>query len=330
MAIRTLGTMRHLLIPLVTVLALVSFARVQDAETPSQDPPPAAAQRAVLITGASSGIGLRTAEVLAENGFYVYAGARKDEDMKALDALENVEAVRLDVTKPDQIAAAVEQVETGGRGLDGLINNAGVLVLAPLVELTEDDLAFQMDVNVWGPYRVTKAFAPLLIESKGHVLTTGSISGFLSWRFGGPYCMSKHAVEAFSDVLHTELAPFGVRVSVVEPGNFKSAIMTNMVERMKARGYGGEDSLYGEALNRMMEGPTDRGQYKEPDAVAETFLTALNSDAPQRRYMVTPNQNEAERTIRDTLRRVAELNAGHPHAFDRKALHAMLDEALDL
>lgn len=322
--------MRHFILPLVIVLALVlfSFAPVRGATTPGQDPVPATEQRTVLITGASSGIGRRTAEVLAENGFYVYAGARKDEDMKALNELKNVEAVRLDVTEDDQIAAAVRRIEEGGRGLDALINNAGVLVIAPLIEVTEEDLAFQMDVNVWGPYRVTKAFAPLLVESEGHVLTTGSISGFLSWRFGGPYCMSKHAVEAFSDVLHTELEPFGVRVSVIEPGNFKSDIMANMVERMKSRGYGGEGSLYEGNLDRMLSGPTDLGQYDEPDAVAETFLAELNDENPKRRYMVTPNANEAEVTIRAALRRVAELNEGHPFSFDAETLHGMLDDEL--
>lgn len=170
--------------------------------------------RAVLVTGASSGIGRTTTEYLAANGFFVYAGARKQADLDALNELESVQAIRLDVNIQEEIDAAVETVRAEGRGLYAVINNAGVVILAPLVEVSEEDLAFQMNVNVFGPYRVTKAFAPMLIESQGRVATTGSISGILTWTFGGPYTMSKHAIEAFTDVLAAELAPFGVKVSV--------------------------------------------------------------------------------------------------------------------
>ncbi|MEL6431403.1 MAG: SDR family NAD(P)-dependent oxidoreductase, partial [Planctomycetota bacterium] len=179
--------------PLFAALALAALLPAQNTAQSDAASDPPAPTRAVLVTGASSGIGRATAERLAREGFHVYAGARKDADLAALDALDNVEAVRLDVTDTDQIAAAVAQVSRGGRGLYGLINNAGVLVMAPLTEVTEADLDFQMDVNVRGPYRVTKAFAPLLVESKGRVLTTGSISGFVTWPMGGPYTMSKHA-----------------------------------------------------------------------------------------------------------------------------------------
>ena len=298
-------------------------------ETGIQSDEKAAPRKAVLVTGASSGIGRRTTEVLAENGYFVYAGARKDSDLAALNELKNVEAVRLDVTSASDIAAAVLQVEKGGRGLYGLINNAGVLVMAPMIEVTEEDLDFQMNVNVRGPYRVTKAFAPLLIESKGRVMTTGSISGFVTWGFGGPYTMSKHAVEAMNDCLATELGPLGVRVSVVDPGNFKSRITTNMIERMKSRGYCGEGSYFEGRLDGIMKGTGERDQFDAPDRVAETFLAALDSDTPKRRYMVTPNQREADMTLAAALRRVAEINGGHEFSHSRESLHKMLDRALD-
>ncbi len=296
---------------------------------PAQDEASGDERRAVLITGASTGIGRRTAEVLAENGYFVYAGARKDKDLAALNGLENVEAVRLDVTSADDIAAAVQQVIEGGRGLYGLINNAGVLVLGPMIELTEEDLDFQMDVNVGGPYRVTKAFAPLLIESQGRVMTTGSISGFVTWSLGGPYTMSKHAVEAMSDCLGAELGPLGVQVSVVEPGNFDSAITSNMVDRMKDRGYGGEGSYFEGRMDEVFAGFGDRSKYKPSDPVAAAFLAALDSEQPKRRYMVTPNQGEADMTLQAALRRVAELNSGHEFERSREELYEMLDRALD-
>ena len=298
-------------------------------------PTPAEAQvadvgqgRAVLITGASSGIGLKTAEVLAANGFFVYAGARKQADLDMLNAIDNVQGVRLDVNVQEDIDAAVETIKAGGRGLYGLINNAGVVLLAPLVEVTEEDLAFQMNVNVFGPYRVTKAFAPLLIESEGRVATTGSISGIVTWGLGGPYTMSKHAVEAYTDVLAIEMAGFGVDVAVVEPGNYKSDIMESMVERMREKGYSTEGSMAKERLDALLANPPDRSQYKEPDEVADAYLDFLTTDSPKRRYMVVPNEQEAQITIGAHIRRLVQLNEDQPYSFTRDELMAMIDEAM--
>ena len=307
---------------------LVGSACADAQEADSQPAADVGQGRAVLITGASSGIGLKTAEVLAANGFFVYAGARKQADLDTLNAIDNIQAVRLDVNVQEDIDAAVETVKAGGRGLYGLINNAGVVVLGPLIEVSEEDLAFQMNVNVFGPYRVTKAFAPLLIENQGRVATTGSISGIGTWRLGGPYTMSKHAVEAYTDVLAIELASLGVEVAVVEPGNYKSEIMESMVARMREQGYSTEGSMAKEQLDRVLSGPADRGQYKEPDEVADAYLDFLSSDSPKRRYMVVPNKQEADFTIRAHILRLVQLNEDQPHAFTRDELIAMIDEAI--
>ncbi len=283
--------------------------------------------RAVLITGTSSGIGLKMTEVLSENGFFVYAGVRTPEDYARLNAMDNVQAVQLDVTIQSEIAAAVEFIRSEGRGLYGLINNAGVAVMGPLIELPEEDMHFQLDVNLMGPYRITKAFADLLIESEGRVMTVSSIAGILSGQFMGAYSMSKHGVEAFIDALAAELTSFNVQVAAVEPGNYKSQIVASMVERMKKRGYTGEDSRYGSLWN-MLTGPFDRSQYKEPDEVAMAALHFLTSDTPKRRYMVVPNQAEAEITIRKILREMVQLNEGHAYTYTRDELMNMLDQAL--
>lgn len=314
-----------------TSLTGSACAEAQEAEAQGRDAAAAsdAGQgRAVLITGASSGIGLKTAEVLAANGFYVYAGARKQVDMDALDAIENIEAVRLDVNVQEDIDEAVAQVEAGGRGLYGLINNAGVLVMEPLIEVSEEDLAFQMNVNVYGPYRVTKAFAPLLIESQGRIATTGSISGIGTWGLGGPYTMSKHAIEAYTDVLAIELAGLGVEVAVVEPGNYKSEIMESMVERMRESGYSTEGSMAEERMENVLSRPSDRAQYKEPDEVAAAFLHFLTAENPKRRYLVVPNENEAAYTIRSHIRRLVQLNEDQPYAYTVDELMAMIEEAI--
>lgn len=311
------GTRRVLALAVLTSSIAVSTVAAQEAED----------LRAVLITGTSSGIGLRMTEVLSQNGFFVYAGARKAADLARLDALENVKSVRLDVTIQSEIDAAVELIRAEGRGLYGLINNAGVAVLGPLIELSEEDMAFQLDVNLFGPYRVTRAFADLLIESEGRILTVSSIAGILSGPYMGAYSMSKHGVEAYTDALAPELDRFNVAVAAVEPGNYKSRITASMVKRMEETGYSAEGSRYGSVFD-IISGPLDRSQYKDPDDVALAALDFLTSDSPKRRYMVVPNQFEAEITIRQALLELVQLNEGHPFTYTRDELVEMLDEAL--
>jgi NAD(P)-dependent dehydrogenase (short-subunit alcohol dehydrogenase family) len=321
MLLRLLASVRSLRSAQALALVTVSLAAPEVAAQPAERMP------AVLVTGTSSGIGLRMTEVLSENGFFVYAGARQPNDLARLDAMENVKAVRLDVTVQRDIDAAVALIRAEGRGLYGLINNAGIAVMGPLIELSERDMEAQLDVNLLGPYRMTRAFADLLIESTGRVLTVGSIAGILSGPFNGAYSMSKHGVEAYTDALAAELARFNVAVAVVEPGNFKSQILVSMVKRMEASGYSAEGSRYGSMLD-MISGPLDRSQYEAPDAVAQAALDFLSSASPKRRYMIVPNQYEADITLRQAFREVAQLNEGHPFSHSRDELVAMLDEAL--
>jgi NAD(P)-dependent dehydrogenase (short-subunit alcohol dehydrogenase family) len=286
------------------------------------------AQKAVLITGASSGIGRNMAETLAAEGHFVYAGARKQADLDELNAIDNIQAIRLDVTVQEEIDAAVETIKSEGRGLYGLINNAGVLVAGPLIEIDEKDLQFQMDVNVFGPYRVTKAFAPLIIESKGRISTTGSISGILSGPFFGAYSISKHAVESYTDSLAAEMAKFDVQVSIIDPGNYNSRVVESMQARMKELGRSAQGSLYEEDMQRFIDMPGDRSQYKEPDEVSAAALHAMFDDNPKRRYMVVPNERSAEITIKQMFTELVQLNEGQEYTYDREALIGMLDEAL--
>ncbi len=290
----------------------VSLARTQDAA-----PPP---QKAVLVTGASTGIGKKITERLAADGYFVYAGVRKDEDLKALGELRNVQGVRLDVTKPADIAAAVETVRKGGRGLYGLVNNAGVAIVGSLIDTEETEFHYLMDVNLYGPYRITRAFAPLVRESKGRILMIGSISGIVARPPLGVYSMSKHAMEAYTDALADELAPSGVQVSVIEPGNYRSDITKHMIEHMSA----GPDGP--KATAKL--GSPDRSEYKEPDDVAAAAKRALFDAKPQRRYMVVPNQREAEITIKKQIQQLVQLNENQPYAYDRDALVGLLDAAL--
>ena len=286
-------------------------------------------QKSILVTGASTGIGRHLAETLAENGYHVYAGARKDEDLAALNAIDNVTAVKLDVTKQDQIDAAVEMIQGKGTGLYALVNNAGIGGGGQVVDTPIKDQTFVYDVNVEGVYRTTKAFAPLVIESKGRIVTTGSIAGTLA-SFPGfsAYAGSKHWIEAFTDSFATDMEPHGVTVSVVEPGNYKSNIRRSSAGRRleKAKAAGAEVT---EEMKQAYEATAERElSYKEPDEVSEAFMHALFDDEPLRRYMVVPNAEEQEWTIRTKVSELVQLNTWGPYSYSRDQLVEMLDEAL--
>ncbi len=292
------------------------------------DSPQAAEQKAILVTGASTGIGRNIAERLAADGHFVYAGARTAADIAALNAIENIQGIRLDVTVQTEIDAAVAHITAEGRGLYGLVNNAGVGVLFPLIEVDEVDMQFQMDVNLFGPYRVTRAFAPLIIESKGRITTTGSISGILSGFLAGPYSMSKHAMEAYTDSLASEMEKFGVAVSIVEPGNYDSAIYGTLLKRMEQRNQTGQGTRYEEEISRFIERASNRPADKSPNEVSAAVVHAMFDENPKRRYMVVPNENQARITIEKAIEELVQLNEGHQYSYDREELIELLDAAL--
>jgi len=290
------------------VAALIALPLLgQAAEPASADAP----VKAILVTGASTGIGRNVTEHLAAAGYFVYAGARKDADLVALGKIKNVQALKLDVTKQADVDAAVVAVAKAGRGLYGLVNNAGVATPGPASDMSMAEVDLTMQVNVYGPFRMAQAFRPLLSESRGRITNIGSISGVLASARLNAYAMSKHGIEAFTDSLAAELAPQGVIVNVVEPGNFNSAIGVSATKRT------GVTTTF-----------TDRTKYKEPDEVSAAIMLALFEAQPKRRYMVTPDQNEAEITIRKQIEQLAQLNEDHPYSYSRDALVKMLDEAL--
>lgn len=313
--------MRTLIVLLTTITALTGLPVAKADSIPGQ--------KAVLITGASSGLGRVMAETLAANGYFVYAGARKDKDLEELDAIENIQGVRLDVNKQDQIDAAVKTVADAGRGLYGLVNNAGVVVVQPLIEIDEEDFDFQMNVNIYGPYRVTRAFAPLIIASQGRISIIGSISGTLSSATWGPYSMTKFAMEAYADALADEMKSFGVTVSLIEPGAYRSNIGKNALERMNKRQQSADDSqlkaAMGESVNWLSHFENDAG---DPAEVADAVMQALFDDNPKPRYMVVPTQEQAYWTINRAIERMVEQNHDQKYSYDREALIAMLDAAL--
>jgi NAD(P)-dependent dehydrogenase (short-subunit alcohol dehydrogenase family) len=195
---------------------------------------PTASSPAVVITGASTGIGRACAIELDRRGFRVFAGVRAAaaaEQLRA-EASSRLTPVVIDVTKGDTIAAAVKTVAEalGDAGLDGLVNNAGICVPGPLELVPIDALRRQFEVNVIGQVAVTQAFLPLLRKSRGRVVNMSSVSGGLSVPYLGQYSASKFALEAIGDALRLELRNFGIRVSAIEPAAIATPIWQKSVD----------------------------------------------------------------------------------------------------
>ena len=238
------------------VLPAMSFAFVVVAGLDSAwsaEPP---APKAVLVTGASTGIGHKITERLAADGYFVFATARKPEDLKRLGAMKNVQAVPLDVTHPEEISAAFDTIRKAGHGLYALVNNAGIGTAGTIADMRLEEYDLVMNVNAAGPVRMIKAFEPLIIEQKGRIINIGSISGILASQNLAAYSMSNHAIEALTDSLAGQLSPVGVRVSVVEPGNYNSDIVKSALARMGAESPAAHSP--GSAIR------ADRSNYNEP------------------------------------------------------------------
>lgn len=283
-------------------------------------------QKAVLVTGSNSGLGLKMTQELSNNGFYVYAGVLKKSEMAAMNEMKNVTAVQFDVRNQDEIDAAVKFVKKEGRGLYGLINNAGISVFGPILETPVEQVHYLMDVNVYGPMRVTQAFAPMIIESKGRIATTGSIAGIVTTPIFGSYSMSKHAIEAYTDALAQEMARFEVSVHVIEPGTYKSNIGLAAKKVLDDANYWTEDTAYPKERAYFLAQLGKIDQHPDPAPVGKAALHAMQSDAPRSRYMVIERVEQADRVLRRQLSKLLELNDGQAHEFDQARLIEMLNE----
>lgn len=249
--------------------------------------------RAVVVTGASTGIGEACALRLTERGFHVFAGVRRDEDGIRLQsaARGTLIPVRLDVTKADEITATAGIIDeaVGAGGLWGLVNNAGIVVAGPLECVPIDELRTQLEINVVGQVAVTQALIPQLRRARGRVVTMGSIAGRMATPFVGPYGMSKHAMEAMSDALRFELAPWGVQVSLIEPGAIQTPIWKKSEAAALAalESHGEINALYGPQLTALQERVGLAVRMAIPASkVADAVEHALTARRPKTRYLV--------------------------------------------
>lgn len=248
----------------------------------------------IVITGASTGIGEACALYLDELGYRVFAGVRQPADGDALKAKASARLtpILLDVTNEASIDRAAKAVEdaVGAAGLAGLVNNAGIGIGGPLEILALADLRMQFEVNVIGQVAVTQAFLPLLRKSRGRIVNMGSIAGRAAMPFMGPYSASKFALEALTDAMRLELQPWGIRVSIVEPGAVESRIWDkakHRTDQIDARWSTEEKSLYRDALAPVRKAVERAAQRAIPArVVAKAVAHALSAARPKTRYLV--------------------------------------------
>ena len=246
----------------------------------------------VLITGASTGIGESCALWLEARGFRVFAGVRKAEDAAALEAKSkgNLIPVFIDVSDPQSVTETVQQVSKYSPTLHGLVNNAGIAISAPVEFMPIEELRRILEVNTIGQVAVTQAFLPLLRPTQGRIVMMSSISGRVSAPFFGAYSASKFALEALSDSLRRELKPWGMRVSVIEPGNIRTPIWNKGAawgEQMKAKLPEKALELYGAQLEGILGYVRAQdGVGSPPEAVARAVEHALSAHSPRTRYVV--------------------------------------------
>jgi NAD(P)-dependent dehydrogenase (short-subunit alcohol dehydrogenase family) len=287
----------------------------------------------VLVTGADTGIGRLTVETLAKKGYKVYAGVYDPNNIEILSNFENVKAVKIDVTNKEDLKILHEWVEKEGAGLYGIVNNAGVSDMWPLVESPVNYFHRVMDVNLYGVFRVTNAVIPFLVESKGRIVTMGSLAGTIPTKLIGAYSISKFAVEALTDILHFETKPFGIKAITIKPGNVQSDISKALAPILKQRIAEYEKSAYKSELSSLfdnLDNPDylERSQYETPDKVVNAIIDALYSPNPKSKYLVA-SQGDTNFALKWMFRVAAQLNQKHEHSMDRDVLHEMLDTELD-
>jgi NAD(P)-dependent dehydrogenase (short-subunit alcohol dehydrogenase family) len=247
--------------------------------------------RNVVITGASTGIGRACALHLDALGWRVFAGVRRTEDAESLrsSAFSHLATLLLDVTDPDSIRRAQVSVEeaVGAAGLSGLVSNAGIGYGGPVELLDLQDMRRAFEVNFFGAIAVTQAFLPLLRTGRGRIVMMSSVSGMVASPFLSPYTTSKWALEALSDAMRVELKPWGIQVSVVQPGAINTPIWEKghaTAQQIIQNGPRALIELYGPLMERLLGGLKPHGI--SVAHVATAVEHALAARRPKTRYRV--------------------------------------------
>jgi NAD(P)-dependent dehydrogenase (short-subunit alcohol dehydrogenase family) len=247
----------------------------------------------VVVTGASTGIGAATVAHLAEKGFQVFAGVRREEDGVKLAAGSEQELIPLllDVADEASIAVAAEAVAdaVGERGLAGLVNNAGIVKPGPLEHQPIADFRSHLEVNLIGPLLMIQAFLPLIRRGRGRIVNVGSIGGRMALPLHGGYSASKFGMEGMTDALRLELRQWRIPVSLVDPGAVQTAIFGKTLKEIDGLRAKLGDDAYGlyeaqiSAIRKLVE--KTAADAEAPVVIAEAVAEALLSDGPETRYL---------------------------------------------
>jgi short-subunit dehydrogenase len=238
----------------------------------------------VLITGASSGIGEETAKKLLEQGYTVYVAARRLEKMRGLEEL-GAHAIEMDITREEDIVAAVDRITAEQGGIDILINNAGFGMYGAMEDTTLDDARYQFEVNLFGLARLTQLALPYMREQgAGKIVNISSMGGKIYTPLGSWYHATKHALEGWSDCLRLELAPFGIDVIIIEPGAIQTEFGDVMVGPLLERS---GSSAYADLARRVADATRNSyedGKASPPSLIASVISKSLKSGRPRTRY----------------------------------------------
>jgi NAD(P)-dependent dehydrogenase (short-subunit alcohol dehydrogenase family) len=253
--------------------------------------------KSVVVTGVSTGIGWGCVKVLIAGGFRVFGSVRNQADAERLkkEFGSNYTPLIFDVTDQTAVAAGAKEVEAAlaGETLAGLVNNAGIAVPGPLLELKIEEFEHQLTVNLTGPLIVTQAFSRLLGVDRslrgapGRIVMMSSVGGKNAMPFLGPYCASKFGLEGMSESLRRELMIFGVDVIVIAPGTIATPIWAK-ADAVDAATFA--DSVYAPAIARLKRYMISNGtEGLPPERIGEAVKTALTAARPKTRYTITPN-----------------------------------------
>ncbi|MEO0990342.1 MAG: oxidoreductase [Pseudomonadota bacterium] len=237
-----------------------------------------------LVTGASSGMGKDIAERLLKDGYTVYAAARSVGKMADLESA-GARVLEMDITKDDQVVAAVEKIMAESGGVDILVNNAGYGQYGPVEDTPIDTARYQFEVNIFGLARVTQLLLPAMREhKKGVVINISSMGGKMYTPMGAWYHATKHALEGWSDCLRIELLEHGIDVVVIEPGLINTGFADAVGSSFKVA----ENSAYAEfveKLNKSMEATYGSGTGSPPSVISDLVIRAIRADRPRTRYV---------------------------------------------
>lgn len=245
-------------------------------------------KKTVFITGASSGIGLETALEFEKKGWNVVATMRKPNDRKTVLHDKGITLLHLDVLEPSSIQKALNDALTRFARIDALVNNAGFAVRGVFETSTHDEVKKQYDTNVLGLMDVTRAFLPVFRkQGDGTIINVASVGGRLAFPFYSIYNSSKFAVEGFSEGLHYELKPFGIRVKIIEPGVIKTDFYGRSMHDISLPGEATDYEGYLKGSMSKMAASEKTGSH--PDVIAKLIVKAANDKSYRLRYSAGSN-----------------------------------------